>query len=70
MKFILTITICSFLNGECATPITIPTIHNSWSNCVQDAIIKSQELLSKMDNNKINQYQIATKFSCKELREI
>jgi len=70
MKFILTISVCSFLNGECATSIKIPQYYNTWSQCVQSAIIYSEKILwQRIGVDKVNQYKLATKFSCQELRE-
>ena len=46
-KFILILSVCSFLTGECKNPIQPPVVYNDWAECAADASVKSLELLQK-----------------------
>ena len=65
MKFALAIWICSFTNGECSPKVNIPELFNTWNECVVEAYRLSIILPHTVDD--INQYKLATKFSCKEI---
>ena len=46
-KFILVLSVCSFLTGECKNPVQPPVVYNDWAECAADASVKSLELLQK-----------------------
>ena len=46
-KFILILSVCSFLSGECKTPIQPTIVYDDWAECAADASVKSLELLQK-----------------------
>ena len=46
-KFILILSVCSFLTGECKNPVQPPVVYNDWAECAADASVKSLELLQK-----------------------
>jgi hypothetical protein len=66
MKYILMIWVCSFLNGpNCALPLTSTITYDSWYECSQAAYAKSRQMTAKFGYAYVNEYRIATKFTCK-----
>ena len=70
MKFILILSVCSFLTGECKAPVQPPVVYNSWSECAADASLKSLELLQKEGKDNVNQFRLAVKFGCYEVNDV
>jgi len=68
-KFILVITVCSFLDSSCMPPMEVPIPYNSWADCVDSALLKSQEVLKKWPRKDIEKHRLATKFMCYPVRE-
>ena len=68
-KFILILSVCSFLTGECKPPVQPPIVYNSWADCATDASVKSLELLQKEGKDNVNQYRLAVKFGCYPISE-
>ena len=64
IKFILVLSVCSFLTGECKPPVQPPIVYNSWADCATDASVKSLELLRKEGKDIVNKYRLAVKFGC------
>ena len=69
MKFILLISVCSFLQNECKDPIEVNLRFDTWKECALAALDTSEKFLNIEDENKINKYRLATKFSCEEVNE-
>ena len=66
MKYILMIWVCSFLNGpNCSLPMTSEKTYDSWYECTQVAYAKSRQIVTKLGYAYVNEYEIATKFTCK-----
>jgi len=63
-KFILILSVCSFLSGECNNPVQPPVVYDDWAECAVDASVKSLELLQKEGKDKVNKYRLAVKFGC------
>jgi hypothetical protein len=70
MKFILVITLCSFLENQCLPPIQIKTEYNSWKECTLAALEISKEIITEQEDTFVNNNKVATQFTCKELKEI
>ena len=68
-KFILILSVCSFLTGECKAPVQPPVVYNDWSECAADASLKSLELLQKEGKANVNQFRLAVKFGCYPISE-
>jgi hypothetical protein len=68
-KFILVISICSFLDNSCMEPMEDPNIYNSWADCVDSALLKSSEVLKKWPREEIDRHRLATKFMCYPIKE-
>ena len=66
MKYILMIWVCSFLNGpNCSLPMISKDSYDSWYDCSQAAYAKSRQMTAKFGYAYVNEYRIATKFTCK-----
>ena len=68
-KFILILSVCSFLTGECKNPVQPPIVYDSWAECAADASLKSLELLQEEGKDNVNQYRLAVKFGCYEVHD-
>ena len=68
-KFILILSVCSFLTGECKNPVQPPVVYDSWAECAADASLKSLELLQKEGKASVNQYRLAVKFGCYQVND-
>jgi len=65
MKYILMIWMCSFLNEpNCSPPMTSEKIYDSWYECTQAAYAKSRQVIAKIGYSYVNEFEVATKFTC------
>ena len=69
MKFILLISVCSFLESTCKDPVEFNLQFNTWKECAMAALDTSQKYLDLQDEATINKYRLATKFSCEAIEE-
>ena len=67
MKFILVISLCSFVNNQCLPPIEVKEKYNSWNDCTLAALEISKQLIISQEDTFINKKKIATKKVAKEL---
>jgi len=65
MKFILMLSVCSFVTGECKDPITYGQTFDTWKDCAIVALDTSIKYLEAMDINTVNELQLSTQYSCK-----
>mgnify|MGYP003656030822 FL=1 len=70
MKFILVITLCSFIENQCLPPAQIKAEFNSWKECTISALEISKEIIIAQEDTFVNDNKVATQFGCKELKEI
>ena len=71
IKYILTIWVCSFLQGEvCMPPIQSPVMYNSWYECSRAAHQESMKIMSKLGYTRVNKDHIAMKYRCKKVGSI
>ena len=71
IKYILTIWVCSFLQGEvCMPPIQSPIMYNSWYECSRAAHQESMKIMSKLGYTRGNKDHIAMKYRCKKVGSI
>jgi len=70
MKFLLVLTVCSFVSGECKAPVQSPILYNEWAECAVDASVKSLQLLQKEGKENVNKYRLAVKYGCKPVVEM
>ncbi len=64
MKFILTMSLCSFVNNQCLPPVQIQTNYNSWKDCTIAALKISEQLLNTQTIEDVNAAKLATKYMC------
>ena len=69
MKYFLTITLCSLLDGTCVGPHVFPTAYPNLYSCQIDGYQKSVDKIKEIGMEDVNQYKIYTKFSCRLLNE-
>tara|TARA_R110000822_G_scaffold26240_1_gene79103 strand:+ start:386 stop:598 length:213 start_codon:yes stop_codon:yes gene_type:complete len=69
MKFLLLISICSFIDGTCLEPIKYPKYFDDWKTCTISALEISKDMLMEQDKDLVNNYYLATQFSCQPLTE-
>ena len=70
MKFILTMSLCSFINNQCLPPVQIQTHYDSWKECTVAALKISKELLDTQTIKDVNDAKLATKYSCTPIKII
>ena len=66
MKFILMLSVCSFVTGECKEPIKYEQTFDTWKECAIVAMNTSMQYLQLMDDKIVNQFQLSTQYSCIE----
>ena len=72
MKFILTVFICSVLDGQCYTNPNYPKTFNSHYDCMSAGLTESYEVLiskSKFTKEQINNLKLYPKFICQPVKE-
>jgi hypothetical protein len=70
MKFILVISLCSFINNQCLPPIEVKVEYNSWKECTTAALEISKKLIIAQEDTFINNNKVATKFMCEEVSKV
>ena len=70
MKFILIMSLCSFINNQCLSPVQIDGDYNSWKECTLAALELSKEIIIAQENTFINDNKVATKFICEEINKV
>jgi hypothetical protein len=66
MKFVLMLSVCSFVTGECKEPIKYEQTFDTWKECAIVAMNTSMQYLQLMDDKTVNQFQLSTQYSCIE----
>ena len=69
MKFMLIMSVCSFLSGECKTPVQFKP-YNSWAECAYAAQLNGLTLLQAEGIENVNKYRLAVKYGCKPVVEM
>jgi len=65
MKFVLMLSVCSFVTGECKDPVKHQETFDTWKECAIVALDTSIQYLELMDTNTVNELQLSTQYSCK-----
>ena len=66
MKFILAISLCSFVNNTCLSPVEVKVTYNSWKECSVAAYEISKAMIIAQQDDYVNKNKLATKFTCSE----
>ena len=70
MKFVLILSVCSFLTGECKEPITYDKTFDSWKHCALTALDTSSKYLLAMDDKTVNDFKLSTQYTCNQEQSI
>ena len=70
MKFVLMLSICSFLTGECKEPIKYEQTFDTWKDCAIVAMNTSMQYLKAMDTETVNKFQLSTQYTCTQDKTI
>jgi len=70
MNFILTISLCSFINNQCLPPVAIKQLYASWKECTIAALDISKQLVISQEDTFVNDNKIATKFMCTKEEQV
>jgi len=70
MKFILMLSVCSFVTGECKPPVKFAQTFDTWKDCAVVALDTSIKYLETMDTETVNRFQLSTQYTCKQSNEI
>ena len=54
MKFILVISLCSFINNQCLPPTEVKVEYNSWKECTTAALEISKQLIIAQEDRFLN----------------
>jgi len=70
MKFILIMSLCSFINNQCLSPVQTDGDYSSWKECTLAALELSKEIIIAQENTFINDNKVATRFICEEINKV
>jgi hypothetical protein len=70
MKFILVISLCSFIENQCLPPAQVKAEYSSWKECTIAALEISKEIIIAQEDTFVNDNRVATQFVCKELEQV
>ena len=70
MKFVLMLSVCSFVTGECKDPITYGQTFDTWKECAIVALDTSIQYLELMDKDTVNKLQLSTQYTCRQDKTI
>jgi hypothetical protein len=70
MKFVLMLSVCSFVTGECKDPIRYQETFDTWKECAIVALDTSIKYLEAMDTDTVNKFKLSTQYTCKQNKEI
>jgi len=70
MKFVLILSLCSFITGECKDPVKYQKTFDTWKECAIVALDLSMKYLETMDDKIVNELQLSTQYICKQEKTI
>jgi len=70
MKFVLILSVCSFITGECKDPITYNQTFDTWKDCAIVALDTSIQYLELMNKDIVNELQLSTQYICRQDKTI
>ena len=70
MKFILMLSVCSFVTGECKDPVKHQETFDTWKDCAIVALDTSIQYLELMDTDTVNKLQLSTQYTCRQGKTI
>jgi len=70
MKFVLMLSLCSFVTGECKDPVKYQETFDTWKECAIVALDTSIQYLELMDKDIVNKFQLSTQYTCRQDKTI
>ena len=70
MKFVLILSVCSFVTGECKDPIKYQKTFDTWKECAIVALDTSIQYLELMNTDTVNELQLSTQYTCRQDKTI
>tara|TARA_R100000951_G_scaffold10370_1_gene8847 strand:- start:33 stop:245 length:213 start_codon:yes stop_codon:yes gene_type:complete len=70
MKFVLMLSVCSFVTGECKDPVTYNQTFDTWKQCAIVALDTSIQYLELMNKDTVNELQLSTQYTCRQDKTI
>jgi len=70
MKFVLILSVCSFVTGECKDPIKYQKTFDTWKECAIVALDTSIQYLELMNKDTVNELQLSTQYTCRQDKTI
>ena len=70
MKFMLVISLCSFIHQSCKPIDNGTTLYDDWSRCIGAGYISSIKILDEIGKEEVNKHQISTQIMCYQIKGI
>jgi len=70
MKFVLMLSLCSFVTGECKDPVKYQETFDTWKECAIVALDTSIQYLELMDKDIVNKFKLSTQYTCTQDKTI
>jgi len=70
MKFVLMLSVCSFVTGECKDSVKYQETFDTWKECAIVALDTGIKYLEAMDTDTVNKFKLSTQYTCKQNKEI
>ena len=64
MKILLTLILCSYVQGTCFDPYKWPQQYDSMYDCMQAGYVESQKKMTEIGREEVNKHQIYIRFTC------
>ena len=64
MKILLSLVICSYVQGVCMPPYTWPEQFNTMYDCLTFGYEESNKKMKELGRNDVNKYELYIRFSC------
>ena len=69
MKFVLLLTMCSYVSGTCLPPYEWPIKFDSGYECSIAGYEEASKKLKEIGPEEVNKYKLSITFSCAEVQE-
>jgi len=70
MKILLTLIMCSYIQGSCLQPYQWPEQYNSMYECMLAGYEESQKKMKEIGRVEVNKHEIYIRFTCTPAKEI
>jgi len=70
MKFMLVISLCSFIHQNCQPIDKGNMLYDDWNTCMGVGYISSIKILDEIGKEEVNKHQIGTQIMCYQIKGI